>query len=204
MTKFIAFAFLIISCSSYKKPLQEPRLFRPNYNLKVDDLLKNGYVFEEAEDDFLAVKQVNDTTNVKIQVDEKLGILLKEIWQVKFKKTDIEELNYFLLNHSSIIVTEMCDSDSDVIRDGEQTTEKSTMNFNFFVQNTSSGRFFQCNFGDEEDGSGLLQIVHDYPFIYKDENNPKFRKVFKDWKEILEVQEENEKFSNNKSKHWRP
>lgn len=192
VTRTIVFSLLVIGCTFYKKPIHELRLFRPNYDLNIDDLVKIGFVIEEAEDGFVAVKKVNDSIIVRIQVDKKLGLLLKETWELRFRKMNTEQLTYFLLSNSSIIVSESCDSDDDVLGDEGQDNTVHIVNFNFFVQCRPSGRFFQCNFSNDEYGRSVLEITHDYPFLYKDENNPRFREVYGNWREILEVQGKNE------------
>lgn len=173
--KIILIFFIAFSCQTEEeKSIIEPTIFEPNYYLTLDDLLDLGFVLENADDGKIATKKINDSVSVMFQVDERFRVLIKEIWYIEFRAWDLNALNHFLLEHSSIIVTEFKD-----YCEGQEDFSETDTNFNFFVQKGLSGRFFQCNFYSNEDGRVILEVRHDHPYGYGDENNPLYNEIYK-------------------------
>lgn len=149
---FLFFIILFLSSCNQKVESQRQQefiLFEPNYHISLDQLLSSGFYKEKDADVFLLKKNINDTTQLTILLDDSTNHVLREEWQINFSEYNVRHLEDFIERNYGNIVTPLCERDS---------------SYTFFVQGGLTDLYFKCYYVNSYMANKVsLQILHDYP-----------------------------------------
>jgi len=90
-----------------------------------------------------------------------------QTWRIRFPSYDESKMSQWISDNEGVIKGTLCESPHNVIYLSEEDSIKDfgnpTHHLVFVAQGVYSRAYFNCVFSEENDGSALLRLEHEFP-----------------------------------------